>query len=197
VILQPAAILTIGHSTLAYEQFLSLLRGAGASAVADVRSAPHSRRCPQFNRDALRDALRSDAVAYVHLGRELGGRPEDRRFYRDGVADYEAMARAPRFRHGLERVVAGAARHRIALMCAEQDPLHCHRCLLVGRALHERGHAVIHILASGALRGQSDVERQLLAAAQQDRPDLFDSPAEQVAAAYRAHARRHAHSLTR
>jgi len=72
------------------------------------------------------------------LPKELGGRPTEQSFYRDGVADYEKMAKATDFGKGLARIVEGAKKHRIAIMCSEQDPLDCHRCLLVARALAER-----------------------------------------------------------
>ena len=90
-------ILTIGHSNHSSERFIALLRGADVTAVADVRSAPYSRHAPQFNRDWLRDDLDRAGIAYVFLGRELGGRPAEREFYADGVADYERMAQAPAF----------------------------------------------------------------------------------------------------
>ncbi len=59
--------------------------------------------------------------------------------YCDGVADYEAMAKRPEFCAGLDRLLQLAARQRVCLMCAEREPLDCHRCLLVARALAERG----------------------------------------------------------
>ena len=131
-------VLTIGHSTHSWERFLALLRSANVTAVADVRTSPYSRLYPHFNRDDLREELRADGISYVFLGKELGGRPSERRFYCEGVADYEKMAQASEFNKGLDRVVEGAKKYRIALMCSERDPLDCHRCLLVGRALAQR-----------------------------------------------------------
>jgi uncharacterized protein (DUF488 family) len=181
-------VLTIGHSRHTYQRFLELLRGAGVTAVADVRTSPHSRHFPQFNRGTLDANLRADGIAYAFLGEELGGRPKDRRYYRDGVADYERMAAAAAFQHGLERVMDGARSYRIALMCAEQDPLDCHRCLLVARALAERGARVRHILPDGRTICQSEVERALLAMSGHAHADLFASRAERLAAAYRERA---------
>ena len=65
---------------------------------SDVRTAPYSRHSPHFNRDALRKELRHDGIAYVFLGHELGGRPKEKQLFRDGVADYEKMARLAEFR---------------------------------------------------------------------------------------------------
>jgi uncharacterized protein (DUF488 family) len=183
-------VLTIGHSAHPPDHFIALLRGAAVTAVADVRSAPYSRHAPQFNREALREELERAGIAYVFLGRELGGRPAEPEFYADGVADYERMAQAPAFRHGLERVVEGAAKYRVALMCSERDPLTCHRCLLVGRALAQRDVRVRHILDSGELLDHRAVEDELLARTGRTGDDLFAPRAERLAAAYREHARK-------
>jgi uncharacterized protein (DUF488 family) len=183
-------VLTIGHSTHTYEQFLALLRRAGVTAVADVRTAPHSRHCPRFNRGALEAGLRADGIAYAYLGEELGGRPKGRRYYRDGVADYERMAAAAEFQRGLERVMEGARKYRIALMCAEQDPLDCHRCLLVARALAERGVGTGHILPDGAIIPHAEIEDRLLGLSGRGQSDLFASRGERLAAAYRERARK-------
>ncbi|MDC7784428.1 DUF488 domain-containing protein [Rhodoplanes sp. TEM] len=185
------AVLTIGHGSQTVDAFLARLRQAGATAVADVRSTPYSRRNPQFDRETLQRTLQAAGIAYVHLGDMLGGRPRDRGFYCDGVADYERMAQAPEFRDGLDRVVAGARTYRIALMCAERDPTTCHRCLLVGRALTERGVGVRHLVDDGVLT-QSQIEDALLALAGRSGEDLFAPRAERLALAYRRQARRHA-----
>jgi uncharacterized protein (DUF488 family) len=191
---QADMVLTVGHSTQTYERFAELLKGAGVTAIADVRTSPHSRHFPQFNRSTLEAKLRADGIAYSFLGEELGGRPKDRRCYRDGVADYERMATAAEFQHGLKRVIDGARKYRIALMCAEQDPLDCHRCLLVAKALEERGAKVGHILPDGRLVSQADIEEQLLSMSGRAQDDLFASREEQIAAAYRERARKVAYA---
>ncbi len=89
-------ILTVGHSTLSYEAFLRLIRSAGVTAVADVRSAPYSRHHPHFNRDMLRDELKLDGVAYVFLGEELGGGRASRA---SSAMAWRTMRRWPRLRH--------------------------------------------------------------------------------------------------
>jgi uncharacterized protein (DUF488 family) len=183
-------VLTIGHSTLPYERFLSLLRGAGVNAIADVRSAPYSRQFPHFSRDELSDELRSDGISYVFLGKELGGRPSERKFYCEGVADYERMAQAPEFSKGLDRVIEGAKKYRVALMCSERDPLDCHRCLLVSRALAQRGVRVSHILDSGRVVDHVEIEDRLLELSGRNADDLFAARPERLAGAYRARARK-------
>ena len=156
------AVLTIGHSNHPLETFLGLLEPRRVTALADVRSAPYSRFNPQFNREPLAAALKGHGIRYVYLGRELGGRSDDPACYEGGRIRYDRLARTARFREGLERVMRGAAEHRIALMCAEKEPLDCHRTLLVARALEERGVDVAHILADGGLEPQAATMERLL-----------------------------------
>ena len=182
----PAAfdLFTIGHSNHPIERFLELARGAGITAIADVRSTPASRRYPWFNQARLAPRLAQEGLAYVPLGEELGGRPRDPRLYReDGVADYAAMARTDEFRAGLDRVAEGARRYRVCLMCAEREPLDCHRCLLVTRALAERGYAIGHVLADGAIEPHAETEERLLKLARVP-ADLFADRDQRVAVAY-------------
>ena len=187
-------VFTIGHSGLALEEFRALLRRANVAAIADVRTVPYSRYLPQFNRETLSNELRADGISYVFLGKELGGRPSERRFCCDGVANYEKMAEAADFSRGLDRIVEGSKKYRIALMCSEHDPLDCHRCLLVGRALAERGIRVSHILGDGEIVGHTEIEEKLLALSGRSEDDLFASRTERLAAAYRERARKVAFS---
>ena len=173
-------IFTLGHSTHSIERFIELLRIHRVSAVADVRSHPYSRMNPQFSREALTNALRRHRVAYAFLGRELGARPEDRACYVDGRASYALISRTPLFQSGLDRIVDGHTRYRIALVCAEKDPMTCHRAILVCRHLVRLGFSVNHILASGGIEEHDTSLRRL--AAQMGNPlnDLFRSYQELV-----------------
>ena len=180
-------LLTIGHSNLSADRFMALLTSAGVTAVADVRSIPFSRWCPWFSAKALAQRLAGEGIAYIALGEQLGGRPRDPKLYRNGVADYEAMAARPEFVAGLERVVDEIARHRVCLLCAEREPLDCHRCLLVGRALAGRGLTLGHIRADGTIEPHAETEDRLLALAG-DEADLFRGRAERLAHAYRRRA---------
>ena len=176
-------VLTIGHSTHALEAFLALLRQHDVTAVADVRSAPYSRFNPQFNREPLAEALGTEGVRYVYVGNELGGRSEDPECYEDGRIRYDRVAATESFRSGLARVVDGAARHRIALMCAEKEPLDCHRTLLVSRALHEQGVDVAHIHAGGRLEPHGEAIDRLLDMLKMPREDLYRTREELIATA--------------
>jgi uncharacterized protein (DUF488 family) len=191
-------VLTIGHSTMSIEAFLTNLQRVGVTAIADVRTSPFSRRFPHFSKDELRATLKEQGIKYVFLGKELGGRPRSERLYCDGVADYEKMAVEPSFVNGLERVITGSKEHTIALMCSEHNPLDCHRCLLVGRALVGRNVILDHILYSGQVVGQSNVEERLLNIVGRDAGDLFASREERLSNAYRIMAKKvafqHRHS---
>jgi uncharacterized protein (DUF488 family) len=173
-------VLTVGHSTHSFDAFLNLLRRHSVTALADVRSAPFSRFNPQFNKDALERDLKLHAISYVFLGRELGARSSDPSCYENGRVQYARLARTGRFRQGIERVMRGAHRHRIALLCAEREPLECHRTLLVSRALDEQGVPVAHILGDGGLETQHDAMERLLDMTGLPHQDLFLSREELI-----------------
>jgi len=188
-------VLTIGHSTHALEAFVALLQRHDVTAVADVRSAPYSRFNPQFNREPLAEALDSEAIRYVFLGNALGGRSDDPACYEDGRILYDRVAATMSFRSGLARVVQGTAKYRIALMCAEKEPLHCHRTLLVARALDEQGVDVAHIHADGALETHRAAMDRLLDIHRLSREgDLSGTREELIDTAIAQQARRVAHT---
>jgi uncharacterized protein (DUF488 family) len=182
-------LLTIGHSNLPADGFMALVKNAGVTAIADVRSVPFSRRFPWFSSQKLAACLQSADIAYLPFGDALGGRPRDPTLYCDGVADYENMAATTPFRAGLDRLGEGIGRFRLCLMCAEREPLDCHRCLLVARALAERGFALGHLLIDGTIEPHAATEDRLLGRACGS-DDLFDGRADRLAEAYRVHARK-------
>jgi uncharacterized protein (DUF488 family) len=182
-------LFSIGHSNLAAERFTAMLHAAGADTVADVRSVPASRFCPWFSARNLAPLLAKDGMAYLGFGETLGGRPRDHSLYCDGIVDYEAVARTPGFAAGLDRLIAEVERHRLCLMCSERDPLDCHRCLLVSRALAARGLTIAHILHDGAIEPHAATELRLLRLESAE-SDLFAAGQnERIAAAYRRRAR--------
>lgn len=153
---------TIGHSNHSIEQFLNLLNQHGVTAIADVRSSPYSRRFPHFNQAFLRSALSSEDISYVFLGDQLGARPQNLDCHVDGQARYELIAATEAFDAGLDRIAKGAMHYQIALMCAEQDPITCHRAILVCRHLRANGFEIQHILKTGNLESHEHLEKRLL-----------------------------------
>jgi uncharacterized protein (DUF488 family) len=178
-------LFSIGHSNIPADRFVGMLQSAGADAIADVRSVPFSRFFPWFSGKPLAVRLAEAGIGYAAMGEALGGRPRNEKLYRNGVADYEAMAAQPEFLRALESLIAGAGRLRICLLCAERDPLDCHRFLLVSRHLAARGLAIRHILHDSAIEPHDATEQRMLAL-DDDGCDLFAAgQAERLAAAYR------------
>ena len=177
------ALFTIGHSNHGLDAFLQLLRTHGVSTVADVRSAPYSRYCPHFSKEPLSRSLGDAGMKYVFLGRELGGRSDDPSCYENGRIRYSRLSRRPAFRDGIERLKKGAVDRRIAIMCAEREPLECHRTILVSPVLDKEGLSVAHIHAGGRLESHQEAMDRLLDLAKLPRDDLFRSREEIVAEA--------------
>jgi uncharacterized protein (DUF488 family) len=156
-------LFTVGHSNLELEVFLALLAQHDVQSLCDVRSRPASFRFPQFNREPLEAGLSSACIRYEFFGETLGGRPADPRAYReDGLVDYAARRRAPDFAEGIDRALALSRTNVTALMCAEEDPLQCHRFLMICPALLDRGATPAHIRRGGVLESQRDAEDRLL-----------------------------------
>ena len=183
---------TIGHSNHGAEVFLELLLTHAVEEVVDVRSSPHSRYNPQFNRKTLQAALADAGVGYVFMGAELGGRPGDPSCYDDeGRVQYDRLAATDAFKEGIQRVLQRAGQRRMALMCSEKEPLDCHRTLLIARVLTARGIAVAHILAGGSLEGHASAMNRLLDGFNLPRDgDLFRSREQHIDDAVRRQAQR-------
>lgn len=175
---------TVGHSTHEWPVFLDLLSYAGITAIADVRSSPYSRFNPQYNRDLLTHALKREGIAYVFLGDSLGARRSEVECYVGNQARYELIAKSPLFREGLDRVRKGVKEHRIALMCAEKDPITCHRMVLVTHALKREGIESQHIREDGTIESNDQAEDRLLDATGLPNSDLFQSRDDLVEQAY-------------
>lgn len=151
-------VLTVGHSNHEPEHFLGLLGQHGVEVVADVRSWPHSRHAAWADADALPHLLDTAGIGYVFLGEGLGGRPRDATAYNAaGHVLYGRLASSQSFRQGLERLKRGLRDYRVAVMCSEEDPEHCHRRLLVGKVLIDEGIEVGHIRGDGRLEREQGV----------------------------------------
>jgi uncharacterized protein (DUF488 family) len=173
-------IKTIGHSSHPIGRFIDLLKAGGVALLVDVRSTPYSRRFPQFGRERLGKALAEAGIAYAWEGAALGGMPKE-------GGSYEEVANRPAFKEALGRVIEQGAATTLCLMCAEKDPLDCHRTVLVARRLAERGAAVDHLLADGTTRAHAAIEDALLA--KSAGPDLFEDRRARLARAWAARER--------
>jgi uncharacterized protein (DUF488 family) len=178
-------IWTIGHSNHDWTTFQRLVEIAKIETILDVRTYPTS-RLAHFHGGALKERLNAIGIAYIYLGDRLGGKS------REGSAlDYEETARSRAFAEGIRHVEAIAKNERAALLCSEHDPLTCHRCLLVGRALTQRGADIAHVLRDGSIEAQSATEDRLLKLTRSKTSgDLFANRDDELARAYRAQATR-------
>ena len=168
-------IKTIGHSNHPIERFVDLLKAGGVGTLVDVRSTPWSRRFPQFGKDRLAKSLAEAGIAYLHEGAALGGKPPS-------GGSYDDLAARPDFADALGRLTARAGATTVCLMCAEKEPLDCHRTVLVSRRLVERGVAIEHLLADGGTRPHAEIEEALLGKG--SGPDLFEDRTTRLACAW-------------
>ncbi|MEW6352411.1 MAG: DUF488 domain-containing protein [Thermodesulfobacteriota bacterium] len=144
------SIFTIGHSNHPLQRFLELLLGHGVQVLADVRSRPYSRFAPQFNKKRIEESVAGCGIEYWFLGNVLGGKPKDPRFYDDdGRVVHARIARTPEFLEGITLLERRLDEAEVAIMCAEENPLKCHRNLMITPVLLRRGIRVRHIRGDG------------------------------------------------
>jgi uncharacterized protein (DUF488 family) len=169
-----SSFFTIGHSNHDFASWLALLRRHEVEVVVDTRSSPYSKYVPQFDKELMQRALEEAGVRYLFLGAELGGRPANPAYY-DGKGRvlYSRLRYDARFQAGIARLESGMERFRVALVCGEEDPAHCHRRLLIGRVLAERGHNMQHIRGDGRLESDETVAAESGKALVEAQPALF------------------------
>lgn len=167
---------TIGYSTRPIEGFLDALQAHSITVVCDVRSSPFSKRNPAFSRDELRMHLRRLGIKYVFLGDELGARPPESDCYVNGQARYELLAKRPAFQAGIQRLLTGLKTYRPVIMCAEREPIECHRTILVCRHLVPRSVEIRHIVEADRFERHVDLERRLVRLLKLEPLPMFASP---------------------
>lgn len=157
-------LFSVGHSNHDLPRLVQLLRAAGVNAVADVRSQPYSGRHPHFNRPELSQGLRHHGLAYLFLGDALGGRPQAADLYDpDGRVNYERVRKTITFQRGLNRLITSLDQYAVAMLCSEEDPLDCHRGLMIAPALVEFGLSPGHLRGDGRIESTAEMESRLLA----------------------------------
>ena len=167
-----SSFFTIGHSNHAVEAWLAVLRQHKVEVVVDTRSSPYSKYVPQFDKELVQRSLELAGFRYLFLGSELGGRPANPAYYdAKGRVLYSRLRDDAKFKTAITRLESGMGRFCVALMCGEEDPAHCHRRLLIGRVLTERGHAMLHI------RGDGRIESDGTVAAEAGKPLIHSQPA--------------------
>lgn len=146
------AAFTVGHSVLSLEDFFNLLRMHKIKTLVDVRSVPYSPRNPQFNRIELNQSLTNAGFNYYFMGDTLGGRPFDESLYHgNGVANYLAVRESKPFVEAIAKFMTWAREENAALMCGEEDPITCHRALMITPALAKLKVFPSHIRREGVI----------------------------------------------
>jgi len=149
---------TVGHSNHGPEAFVALAQRRRIDRLLDVRSHPYSRFAPHFNREELQATVEAQGIRYSYLGQALGGRPRrEDQFDANGRALYDKMAREAAFNEAIDQLLREASEHRVALLCGCGRPDECHRRLLVGKVLCDRGAELRHILPDGSVLAETSV----------------------------------------
>lgn len=185
-------IFTIGHSNHAHNHFIKLLQTNSITLIIDVRSQSRSSFAPQFNREALEPFLRDNKIAYQHLPDAFGAKPGNMAMLdADGKVNYDKVRRSTEFLRGITKLrTLEAEGQSIGLMCAEANPIECHRFSMIALGVQDAGFTVKHILRDGSLIENGQLENELLRRFEKKipRPDMFRPVVtldEQIRFAYR------------
>ncbi len=181
---QKPVIFTVGYTVGTLTQYFGYLAAHDITAICDVRSTPYSRHRPEFSRDTIRQAAACRNIAYIFMGKALGGRPADADKYVNGRVSFRRIARSAAFQQGLERLRRGLGEgYRLVLMCAEKDPINCHRAILICRHLRATDLEIQHITEGGLLENHRDTEHRLMQL-HGIQPELFATEAQLIERAY-------------
>ena len=177
-------LFTIGYASFSIKDFVSTLQQHKINALVDVRSAPCSKYKPEFKKDSLNNFLVDNNISYIFLGKYVGARVEDPTCYIDGKLNYGLLKKTKNYQTGINRILNGMKDYRIALMCAEKDPVNCHRTFLICRTLRSYPIKILHILEDGSLEDHTDTEGRLLKLHDLDQEDIFRTAKERVEEVY-------------
>ncbi|EKQ57001.1 MULTISPECIES: DUF488 domain-containing protein [unclassified Clostridium] len=157
-------IYTIGHSNYPVERLIDMLKHYNINTVVDIRGTPYSKYNIQYNKETIAQTLKDAGFLYIYMAKEFAAQRENRNSYnKEGYSDFEKVIAEKEFMNGIERLKTGCKKgYRIALLGAMQDPIRCHRSILVGRSLREHGFIVKHILDDYSLASQEDLEENIL-----------------------------------
>ncbi|MCI5739678.1 MAG: DUF488 domain-containing protein [Ruminococcus sp.] len=185
-------VYTIGYSGFSIDDFVATLKSRNVSLVVDVRSSPFSKYFPEYNKDALEICLKTQGIYYRNYANEFGARQSDQKYYcKAGYLDFEVFSKSAPFLQGIKKLCNSMEQnYTFALMCAEKDPICCHRAILVARAFFERGYNVVHLLTNGNTITQKEINTRLIEKyyPNRDQMTFFDTPQDDdmlLKAAYR------------
>lgn len=157
-------IYTIGHSNYPEERLIDMLKYYDVNCVVDIRGTPYSKYNVQYNKETIARTLTEAGFVYIYMAKEFAANRENKSSYNEkGYSDFEKVVEEKEFLNGIERLKVGYGKgYKIALLGAMQDPIRCHRSILVGRSLRNHGFDVKHILDDYTLGSQENIEENLL-----------------------------------
>lgn len=157
-------IYTIGHSNYTMERLIDMLEYYNINCVVDIRGTPYSKYNIQFDKEAIRYTLTNAGFVYIYMGKELAAKRIRKNSYNnEGYSNFEEVIKEEEFKRGVERLKNGCEKgYKIILLGAMQDPIRCHRSILVGRELIKNDFDVKHILDDYSIVTQDDIEEMLL-----------------------------------
>lgn len=157
-------IYTIGHSNYTIERLIDMLRHYNINCVVDIRGTPYSKYNVQFDKETIKYTLTKAGFIYIYMAKEFAAKRINKQSYNEeGYSDFEKVIYEDDFIKGIERLKVGCEKgYKIVLLGAMQDPLRCHRSILVGRALRKAGFNVKHILDDYSIASQEKIEEGLL-----------------------------------
>ncbi len=157
-------IFTIGYSGFTISNFIQELKKYNINVVIDVRSYAYSEKYPEYNKYTIKKILNEEGIYYKNYSKEFGARQEEKGLYSsNGYLDFDIFSKSEQFQMGVTKLVDSTEKgYRIVLMCAEKDPIQCHRAILVARAFYKLGFSVIHIMPNDISKDQKDIEKELL-----------------------------------
>ena len=157
-------IYTIGHSNYTMERLIDMLEYYNINCVVDISGTPYSKYNIQFDKETIRYTLTNAGFVYIYMGKELAAKRIRKNSYNnEGYSNFEEVIKEEEFKRGVERLKNGCEKgYKIILLGAMQDPIRCHRSILVGRELVKNDFDVKHILDDYSIVTQDDIEEMLL-----------------------------------
>ncbi|WFS62302.1 DUF488 domain-containing protein [Pseudodesulfovibrio thermohalotolerans] len=189
-------IFTIGYTSFTdIDSFLQTLHKQKIKAVIDVRSSPYSKIHPEYNKENIKRTLNSHQIYYVFLGNECGARVDEKSCYVDGQVNFNCVSSLPKFKSGLERIYSGAKKFNVALMCAEKDPITCHRTILISKNLKQYCLPIMHLLDTEHVETHEELEQRLLKVYELNQSHFFKNQKELLEEAYEKQANKIAYRI--
>ncbi|WP_300381949.1 DUF488 family protein [Clostridium sp.] len=157
-------IYTIGHSNYPVEKLIDMLRHYDINCVIDTRGIPYSKYNIQFDKETIRYTLTKEGFIYLFMATEFADKRDTKASYiEEGYADFEKVIEEEDFKRGIERLKDGCNKgYRIALLGAMQDPIRCHRSILLGKYLSKENFNIMHIMDDYSIKDQDYIEERIL-----------------------------------